>query len=81
MADAGHAGDVVHVIAGEREVVGEALRQHAEVALDVVVAELLAGAVVPEHVAVAHQLRQVLVARDVGRAHALLAHERSRASR
>src|SRR5712664_2334794 len=69
--DAGHAGNVVHLIAGEREIVGEALRSHAEMALDVVIAELLARAEVPEQVAVANQLRQVLVAGDEGGAHPL----------
>jgi len=46
------------------------------VALDVVVAELLARPEVPEQVAAAHQLRQVLVAGDECRALALLAHHR-----
>src|SRR2546430_6991729 len=75
MPDAPHAGNVVHLIAGEREIVGEALRSHAEMPLDVVIAELLARAEVPEQIPVAHQLRQVLVAGDEGRAHPLPAHQ------
>src|SRR5437879_12748211 len=43
--------------------------------LYVVIAELPARAEVPEQVAVAHELREILVARDEGRAHALPAHE------
>ena len=73
--DAGHARDVVGLITRKRQIIGEALRCDPEVALDVVIAELAAGAEVPQHVAVAHQLRQVLVARDEGGAHAGRAHE------
>ena len=74
MPDAGHTRDVVGFIPGERQVIGEALRANAVVALDVVIAELAARAEIPQQVAVAHQLRQVLVAGDEGGAHAGLAH-------
>ena len=76
MADAGDARYVVDLVAGERQVVGEAFGSDAEVPFDVVVAELPAGAEIPEQVAVAHELREILVAGDVGRAHAVGAHER-----
>src|SRR5215468_315403 len=64
VADARDAGNVVDLVTGERQIVGKALRGDAEVALDVVVAELVAEAVIPEQVAVTHELREVLVARD-----------------
>src|SRR5262249_14229315 len=48
MPDARHTRDVVGLVPGERQVVGEALRSDAEVALDVVIAELPAGAEVPQ---------------------------------
>src|SRR5437763_16470385 len=69
--DARHTGNVVHLVAGERQVVREALRPHAEMPLDVVTAALPARAEVPAHAAVAHELREILLARDAGRAHAL----------
>src|SRR5438270_12158931 len=68
LPDARHTGNVVHLVAGERQVVREALRPHAEMPLDVVIAELPARAEIPEQVAVAHELREILVARDEGRA-------------
>src|SRR5215471_17471189 len=74
MPDAGHSGDVVDLVAREREIVGEALGSDAEVTLDVVIAELPARAEVPEQVAVAHQLGEILVARDERRAHSLRTH-------
>src|SRR5215469_12629454 len=74
MPDAGYAGNIVDLVAGEREVVGETLGSHAEMALDIVIAELSAGAEIPEQVAVTHQLGEILVAGDEGRAHTLRAH-------
>src|SRR5581483_1669307 len=70
----GYAGNVVGSVAGEGEEVGEALGRDAEVALDVAVADLSTGAEVPQQVAVAHQLREILVARDEGRADAFRTH-------
>ncbi len=69
-----HPGDVVHIITGECQIVGKALGSYAVVALDIVVAELAAEAVIPEQIAAAHQLRHILVPRDVSGRNTLLAH-------
>ena len=73
--DSGHPGDVVHLVAGQRQVIGEPLRRDSEVALDVAIAELLARPEVPQQIAVPHELRKILVARDESRAHAGRAHQ------
>src|SRR5437016_13472860 len=65
--DARHTGNVFHLVAGERQVVREALRPHAEMPLDVVITELPARAEVPEQVAVGPELRQYRVAANYGR--------------
>src|SRR6266702_5984112 len=70
--DSRHTGDVVNAVACQREIVGKALRGHSVVTLDVTIAKLLARAVVPEKIAVTHQLREVLVPGDECRAHALV---------
>src|SRR6185312_7707222 len=61
-----HAGNVVGRVADQGEEVGKPLGGHAEVALDVAVADLRAGAKVPQQVAIAYELREVFVARDEG---------------
>ena len=61
-ADLVHAGDVVHRIPHQREVVDDAVGRHAELGLDAFnVQRFIAHGVDEPHVLV-HQLRQVLVA-------------------
>src|SRR6185437_9824974 len=72
-----HTGDVVGLITRKGQIVGKALGADTKIALDVVIAELLARSKIPIQVPTAHQLRKILVAGDEGRAHALLAHEAS----
>src|SRR5450759_1092953 len=74
-ADAGDALDVVDTVAGESEVIGKTLRDDAKAFFDVLIAKALAMAVVPVVVAVTNELRQILVARDEDRAHALAARD------
>lgn len=62
-ADAGHAGDVVHRITAQRQVVGDLVRVHAVPRLDPGRAPALVARVVPLLVVFAQQLRQVLVGR------------------
>src|ERR1700716_1673926 len=73
--DSRHAGNVVNAVARQRQVVGKALGSHSVVALDITIAKLLARAVIPEKIAVTHQLRQVLVPGDERRAHSLVPHQ------
>ncbi len=75
-ADAGHALDVVDRIAGQREIVGIALRGDAEMRLDLAVAQADVVGVVPVDVAFADQLCHVLVTRDHRGAQALAAEAR-----
>ena len=68
VADAGHAGDVVHRVAHERQHVHHALGRHAQLLLDLLAvvedgAHALAAGVQDQDVVV-HELQQVLVARD-----------------
>ncbi len=63
-ADAGDAGDVIDGVAHQCLVIRHPLRPHAELALDVLVGEASLARVIPVVVAVAHQLGEVLVARD-----------------
>src|SRR2546422_996139 len=73
--DSRHPGDVVNLVPGERQVIGETLRRDSEVALDVAIAELLARPEIPQQIAVPDELREILVACDESRAHARSAHE------
>ena len=63
LADAGHPGDVVDRIARERQEIRDQFRNRAEARADLVILVAHVAAVVPVHIAVADQLRQILVAR------------------
>ena len=63
LADARHAGDIVDAIAGQRQKVGDELGCDSETRTDIMVVIARVAAVVPKYVAVAYQLRQILVAR------------------
>ena len=58
-----HARNVVDRVAGQREEVRHAFRAHAELSLDVAVGEAALAGVVPVMIAVADELREILVAR------------------
>ena len=52
----GHAGNVVHAIAGQRQKIGDEFRRDPEARADVMVVITAIAAVIPEHIAVANQL-------------------------
>ena len=63
LANAGNPGDVVRAIAGQRQEIGNSLRNGTETGANVVIVVPDLAGIVPERIAVTHQLRQILVAR------------------
>ncbi len=62
-ADAGHAGDVVHRVAAQREIVGDLVRMHAEPLVDAGRPPAQIAGVIPLLVVLAQQLAEILVRR------------------
>src|ERR1700733_8906678 len=62
LADARHTWNVVDAISSQRQEVGDELGRDSEARANVVVVIARVAAVIPEYVAVAYQLRQILVA-------------------
>src|SRR6185312_4106646 len=79
-ADAGHAGDVVHRVAAQGEVVGDLVRVHAEFLVHAGGAPAQVAGVVPLLVVFTQQLAEVLVGGDDHTGHAVGAQVPQRAA-